>query len=465
MDNPSESYNNDNIGRQSWNRKHVMAAMFTTVLLLSLRFNLQKTTNLMYIMKVGYQEQPIAATTASDKAMEQLSAEVIPNHTMTSFRKNETLVPPKRSNEMTLTARNSSSISSSIPTISEDTSDQVVTVVAQLGGELGNQLQTIANGLCVQHHVEKHLGMRTKLLLRAQERPKWKRAMENTKEAFPNTRPFDFQAGNTEEFDTAHRIQVNWVEQLLSSNQLDLTNVQNPTMLNAQKCSTEQCFSDLMNLLNQTWHMERPTVPGGSTNVSIPHVYANDYVDTYCWEVMYDELKDFFKVDEQAICKQVPDPDETVFHFRNYLVEMPRVGKRLGFEEPDPNMTAKELFADYKPGDKVAIISRFDTHMDEYIRALKDIRGIDARYIQNQTGNQDFCFLLKAQKEIIGSRRSTFVSWAGFLGDAKRVRLCSLATAETRARGLDYLSYTFTNEKLRDRIFYENYNKTDYNIN
>jgi hypothetical protein len=233
MDNPSESYNNDNIQRQSWNRKHVMAAIFTTVLLLSLRINSQKTTNLMYTMKTGFQEQPITATTSIGKAMEQLSAEVIPNHTMTSFRKNETLVPPNRRNELTLTARNSSSISSSIPSISDDTNNQVVTIVAQLGGELGNQLQKIANGLCVQHHVEKHLGLRTKLMLRAQERPKWKHAMESTKEAFPNTRPFDFRAGNTEEFDTAHRIQVNWVEQLLSSNQLDLTNVQNPTMLNS----------------------------------------------------------------------------------------------------------------------------------------------------------------------------------------------------------------------------------------
>eukprot|EP00980_Cylindrotheca_fusiformis_P002653 scaffold622_cov102-Cylindrotheca_fusiformis.AAC.2 len=81
-----------------------------------------------------------------------------------------------------------------------------------------------------------------------------------------------------------------------------------------------------------------------------------------------------------------------------------------------------------------------------------------ARYIEGQTSPQDFCFLYKAEKELITSTRSTFGLWAAYFGRSKRARIYSLSTSTTRARGLDVGKNHFSNKELQDRLVYENYN-------
>ena len=64
---------------------------------------------------------------------------------------------------------------------------------------------------------------------------------------------------------------------------------------------------------------------------------------------------------------------------------------------------------------------------------------------------------MKAQKEIIGHRISTYMRWAGILGEAKRVRLHSVDTPRTRASNMAHYSNNFTNPELKERFIYENY--------
>jgi len=139
---------------------------------------------------------------------------------------------------------------------------------------------------------------------------------------------------------------------------------------------------------------------------------------------------------------------------RNFLLEMPRVGKRLGFEELSPNKTASELFSHLQAGDKVAITSRMPESVGEYVAAL-EARGLVVRVIKEQSQGADFCFLLKAQKELIAPARSTFSSWAGMLGDAKKVTLYSVDSPHTRKSGDPFVNYNYTNEKLRSRISFQ----------
>jgi hypothetical protein len=338
---------------------------------------------------------------------------------------------------------------------SQNNHKQEVTVVVQLSGELGNHMHKIASGMCVKNQIEKSLGLKTELKFRAQESSKWKRAMQSTKEAFPNTRSFDFRAGNTEEFDQAHLLQEQWLQHLIMTNQLNLTGISDPSVMNH---FTGAYMNDILTLLNQTWYMERPRPTSGGSNFSIPHVYADAFAEKECLELMLDELRKFFVVDEDAICRLVPDPDENVLHLRNFLVEMPNgAGRKLGFEELNANKTATKIFANYKPGDKVAIISRFEEKTDEYIDALKELKGIEARYIKGQTGNQDFCFLMKAQQEVIGQKLSSFANWASILGKAKKVRLYSVDSEYTRAKQRHFYNFTWNVKELRERIVYENY--------
>lgn len=101
----------------------------------------------------------------------------------------------------------------------------------------------------------------------------------------------------------------------------------------------------------------------------------------------------------------------------------------------------------------MAILSRFSAKEEQpYIDAMKQ-RGLQVRFIDGQTGVQDFCFLKSAQKEVIGTALSTYVFWAGILGNASNVRLYMLDTPEQR-RGLP-IDYVWKHPDLKDRFRFE----------
>jgi hypothetical protein len=133
-----------------------------------------------------------------------------------------------------------------------------------------------------------------------------------------------------------------------------------------------------------------------------------------------------FDVDNPECCQQRAAADESVFHLRNFLIEMPNVGVKMGFEELSPNKTANELFGHLQAGDKVAITSRFtDYRSNPYVDAFH-ARGIAARIVKGQNPEQDFCFLLSAQKEMVGVSMSSFAHWASRLGNATVAKLYSV---------------------------------------
>lgn len=131
------------------------------------------------------------------------------------------------------------------------------------------------------------------------------------------------------------------------------------------------------------------------------------------------------------------------------------------FDEASPNQTASQLFGHLQPGDKVAITSRYINNLTlDYVRALEH-RGLQVRVISNQTGIQDFCFLKRAQKELVGSSMSTFARWAAILGDAQRVQLYVTDTPgvwiKNKRKFANPLSslldtFTWTNPKVQSRI-------------
>ena len=198
-----------------------------------------------------------------------------------------------------------------------------------------------------------------------------------------------------------------------------------------------------------------------------------DVLDQYL-----DEIRSFLKFDYNACCNEWPDADEAVFvsvvmlrlfaqpaagsltqntmqHLRNFVVEMPKRGKRMGYEELSPEKTATELFAHLNSSDKLAITTRFGgDKVAPYVSALEQ-RGLKVRVIENQTGTQDFCFLMTAQKEVVGTYLSTFVNWAAYLGAMKRANLYRVMSPQTRSHS--DTTFNWTNPKLKDRVFTEMY--------
>lgn len=133
----------------------------------------------------------------------------------------------------------------------------------------------------------------------------------------------------------------------------------------------------------------------------------------------------------------------------------------MGFEETTPNQTANLLFGHLKPGDKVAITTRFqdNAYTRAQVRAL-EARGLKVRVIAGQNAGQDFCFLTMAKKEFVGNVRSTYAMWAAILGNMQVARLYTVDSRGLRQRYggnfRNHLSYNWTNPKL-DYVRFETY--------
>ena len=140
---------------------------------------------------------------------------------------------------------------------------------------------------------------------------------------------------------------------------------------------------------------------------------------------------------------------------------MPRRAKYLGFEELSPNKTADELFGHLGKGDKVAIISRFSTSptIQLYVEALER-RGIRARVITGQVGTEDFCFLMHAQREMVGTASSSYLQWAAYLGNPTKARAYSVDSPSRRRRNggeTPFYSFNYTHPDLASRFSFELY--------
>ena len=142
---------------------------------------------------------------------------------------------------------------------------------------------------------------------------------------------------------------------------------------------------------------------------------------------------------------------------------MPKKGKLKGFEELSPERVGTDLFGHLHRGDKVALTSRIQNlQTQEYVDALS-ARGLQVRLVTNQTGVEDFCFLASAKKELAGMTRSTYVGWAGILGNASKVWSYSIDSEDTRnALGQNgtFLHHSWKNPLLRNRIEFVSFTQT-----
>jgi hypothetical protein len=135
---------------------------------------------------------------------------------------------------------------------------------------------------------------------------------------------------------------------------------------------------------------------------------------------------------------------------------MPRQGVKLGFEELSARKISDELLFDLKAGDKVAITSRFVNKAVEDVVDMLSARGVIVRTVSGQSPEEDFCFLMKAAKEIVGTAKSTYVKWAGILGNATLVRMYSVDSPATRRISQNF-TMPYTNPILVSRVRYEQY--------
>jgi len=136
---------------------------------------------------------------------------------------------------------------------------------------------------------------------------------------------------------------------------------------------------------------------------------------------------------------------------RNYL--------GLGYEELSPKRMARELLSHLPANSKVAIASRGEAYIDQYLHAFHEQGLIVRTTPTNYSSIQDFCFLLQAQRELIGTMRSTFTRWAALLGKAQHVHLYSIDSPHTRSAqrvetSEERMHYQWKRNELKNKINY-----------
>jgi hypothetical protein len=317
------------------------------------------------------------------------------------------------------------------------------TIVIQLMGEMGNNLHKISHGLGLQIRASQN-NITTNLVLKHQNHKKWYSASQNIKKCFTKLRDFDFSAGNRAEMRERELAQKLW----LGAKCLPLVNI-----VNVDYNSTSLVLKTLQDVL-----LKGEQIPKTEEHAKIvlPYVLADPHMKIIGMTQMYQfprEFREFFQFDDEACCAQIPDEDESVFHFRNFKTELVSATEMLGFEELSPEKTANELFGKLPVGSKVAITTRFNNeNTQKYVKALEQ-RGLRVRVVSEQTSVQDFCFLKHAKKELVGMLSSTFFLWAAFLGDGN-VRAFSVTTP---LHPKSKIEFEWSVPELKDRFSHEVY--------
>lgn len=359
------------------------------------------------------------------------------------------------------------------------------TLVIQLRGEMGNHLSAIAHGMGIQWYFADHFDLELQPLLRHQvlesdprqqkgespiDSPKWEFTARNLQQCFPNLRgnDWEFRRGSQwTEFYQRQQELAEWQAPLIR-NKLSLINGRpwlgvrkdrqpvNTRDLSEAKSTVQSLWEN-----NPAEHFARnpqqrkPASPTAS--ISMPFFYSDSLENTFLLDNYVDNIQALFQYDYEACCgKEVPRNDETVLHFRNFQTELKELTS--GLEDVTPRQTSNILLNHLKPGESVAITTRF------YNQAVIDLerelmqKGLQVRVIHGQSGMEDFCFLLKAKKELVGNFQSTFVFWAAMLGQARTARLYTLDTARLQERtgATNILHsrflYNFTHPSLRERL-------------
>ena len=326
---------------------------------------------------------------------------------------------------------------------------KVTAIVIQLSGELGNQLSKFAYGYGIKWMLEADYNITTKVILRHQDSPKWLVAWKSIKSCFPKLRHMDFAEGNTQEFQDRLKEQKRWL---------------GDGVFTLKRCQRETCIREqldkFVNILNNASNPP-PEIPVNA-NITIPFLYPDtmgmlDYInDRYCDRFKSDLFE--FDLDNPNCCDPKAELDETVFHARGYMAEIPKVAMQLGFEELSPNKTVNELLTNHRPGDKIAVLSRVAAFGQTYVDRMVSA-GWNARLVKTRNGELSFCFLMSTTQELIGVSQSTFVLWASYLGNASKSRIYSVRSPERIQRfgNNSFMRYNFTHPRLSTMFSFELY--------
>jgi hypothetical protein len=293
------------------------------------------------------------------------------------------------------------------------------TIVVQLSGEMGNNLHKLAFGKALQWMAYDSFQLNLNVVLRHQDHPKWLSAKGHLHKCFVNLKHFNFKAGNGPEFTERQLEQTLWLGRRGDGDEkkgLEISGNEESNMM-AVLQQLKRIVESTSSMPPHRHDRDDSRSTSSSSTIYLPFIVADQMVSWSVLDRYRSRLVDWFAFDDQACCpSELPQRDESVFHFRNFVTELKGVTTELGFDELSPNQTVQHLLGHLSPGNKVAITTRFDNEVSQgYVAAMQQ-KGLKVRLMSGHSPTQDFCFLTKAHKELIGGQRSSFFIWAAYLG-------------------------------------------------
>lgn len=303
-----------------------------------------------------------------------------------------------------------------------------ITLILQLRGEFGNNLQLLVRAYIFKWWFEdKYPDIEIDILGQHRQDRKWNQSRQMFQQCLVNLYDFEFEGGIwDEQFHQIHNAQ----KELLGKEQVKLHLWYHDDSIG---CSNdEECRLQGVLFLVQTLAAMPDTLSTAPlTNrgrYSLPFFTMNAEASSLTFKSLL-SLSDTeitkvrelltYNYSSSDCCLSSPDPDETVFHLRNFVTEQINLMDKRGgadFHEITPDQIV--AFLNLKAGDKLAILGRnIDSpYAQKFVHAF-DGTGVQVRTIQDQSPLQDFCFMLQTKKELIAPIKSTFSTSAGMIAN------------------------------------------------
>jgi hypothetical protein len=188
-----------------------------------------------------------------------------------------------------------------------------ITILIQLAGEMGNNLGKIAYGICLQEYLREDFDTPSEIVLRHQERPKWRAAYQNLVKCFPWTRQFDFSTGNTPSFREFLESQpaqtVPWWKTMEEANlgrNAEKRHAALQYVVDLWGNNSDPSTIDTTGTLNITL--------ANGARLTNPFLYATAHGSRQpCYDRFYDTIRERLNFDSDACCSQLPLANESVF--------------------------------------------------------------------------------------------------------------------------------------------------------